>query len=107
MPYAQNLQVNFQDTTTRRRRSTWRWPMATASSSWTVWRNYVVRAPADTFHNWDMIRRARADRRRGAARHVRIAPSRTHMRFGMPAYGVTWIDTDIDPPLTWSQGVIS
>ena len=31
--------------------------------------------------------------------------SRTHIRFGMPAYGLTWIDTVV-PDLGWSAGVL-
>jgi hypothetical protein len=31
--------------------------------------------------------------------------SRTHVRFGMPKYGVWWVDADI-PPLGWSAGVV-
>lgn len=31
--------------------------------------------------------------------------SRTHVKFWMPDYGITWTDTDI-APLDWSQGVV-
>jgi hypothetical protein len=31
--------------------------------------------------------------------------SNTHLRFGMPAYGFWWVDTDI-APLGWTQGVV-
>jgi hypothetical protein len=35
-----------------------------------------------------------------------IRISRSHLRFGMPAYNFWWVDTDISPALTWSQGIL-
>lgn len=32
--------------------------------------------------------------------------SKNHLKFGMPEYEVWWVDTELDPPLDWSQGVL-
>lgn len=36
-----------------------------------------------------------------------IQLSRTHIRVGMPTYNRWWVDSEISPPLTWTQGVVS
>lgn len=32
--------------------------------------------------------------------------SKTHIRFGLPAYNKYWVDTDINPALTWNTGFV-
>jgi hypothetical protein len=32
--------------------------------------------------------------------------SKTHVKFWMPQYGITWVDKTLDKPLDWSQGII-
>lgn len=38
-------------------------------------------------------------------RYGRLRISRTHIKYGMPAYNIWWIDTDISD-LGWSRGVV-
>src|SRR5262249_50718528 len=74
----------------------------------TVWRNYVKqRLDADMYHTWDMILAdhgltTSATRRDTLELHL----SKDHVKFGMPDYNFWWIDTPINPPLTWNLGVI-
>jgi hypothetical protein len=73
----------------------------------TVWRNGQRQSvQSDTYHTFDMIL-AGAGLRPDAARRdtFELHLSRTHIKFGMPAYNFWWADTDI-PALNWNQGVI-
>ncbi|HEY3063518.1 MAG TPA: hypothetical protein VGL99_31485 [Chloroflexota bacterium] len=107
MPYAENLQINFQDVHFPPNAVHLELAGGNGVFSPTIYRNGVEeRVSADTFHTWDMIF-ANFGLTASAVRRdtFELTLSRTHMRFRMPAYNVTWIDTDI-APLTWSQGVV-
>ncbi len=107
MPYADNLQINFQDV--HLPQNALHLELAGGNGVFvpTIYRNGVAeRVSADTYHTWDMIF-ANFGLQASAVRRdtFELTLSRTHIRFRMPAYNLTWIDTDI-PALAWSQGVI-
>jgi hypothetical protein len=57
--------------------------------------------PGDRWTTYESVLTPDAKRRDTFELHV----SRTHVKFGMPAYNLWWIDADISP-LGWSQGLV-
>jgi hypothetical protein len=106
MPWEENLQVNFQDV---------HYPQDAVHLNMgganvfipSVFRNYTETVMSTNLTTFDVILANHglspsATRRDTFELHV----SPTHMKFMMPAYGFTWFDEDISPPLTWNQAVI-
>lgn len=107
MPWEQNLQVNYIDVHMPQEAV----HLLLGGSQVfipSVVRNYEeTRLSADTYHNWDMVladHGLTASATRRDTFELRL--SRTHMKLSFPAYDFTWIDTDINPPLTWDQAVV-
>jgi hypothetical protein len=106
-PFEQNTQINFEGIHAPREAIHLELAGGNGVFVPTIWRNFQSeRLTADTFNNWDKIFArfgliASATRRDTFELHV----TPTHLKFMMPGYGVTWVDTDF-APLTWNQGVV-
>lgn len=61
----------------------------------------------DGFHTWGDVLATRGLTVSPARRdHFQVQLSRTHIKVGMPDYGFSWIDADINPPLEWDAGIV-
>jgi hypothetical protein len=107
MPYDENLQLNFQDVHTPQDALHFELGGSDVFVP-TVIRNYQTSSlPADTRHTWDMIL-ANAGLQPSASRRdtFELRLTRSHLKLSFPGYNFTWVDTDINPPLTWNQAVV-
>jgi hypothetical protein len=108
MPYDENVQLSFENNDQHLPKDAVHLelvgPNVFVPSIWRNGQKEVVQS--DTYHTWDMIL-ANAGLMPDAARRdtFELRLSRTHLKFGMPGYNFSWVDTDI-VPLNWNQAVV-
>jgi hypothetical protein len=107
MPYESELQVNFLDV--HLPKEAVHLELAGGGNVFipAIYRNYVKETVShDWYHNWDMILAQHGLQASDVRRdQFEVRLSRTHLKVGMPAYNLWWVDSDI-APLNWSQGVV-
>jgi len=108
MPFNENMQLSFENFDVHIPQDAVRLELGGSNVFLpSVWRNGRKQdVSSDVATTWDMIF-ARAGLHEDAARRdtFELHLSRTHIKFGMPAYNFWWVDTDI-APLNWDQGVV-
>ncbi len=68
-----------------------------------VFRNGIVSdLPFVTDADYDSVLTESATRRD----QFKVTISTSHLTFGMPGYGLTWLDTSIAPALTWNKALV-